>query len=474
MEINIRSELKNLLIVVFLTFIVFMIIALGLAFITGEFDLLIFSQILVYPTLISASVFFFRATFNVKNDNSFLGIAFFTALIARIIVVIILYYLLIELQGHPFLGGFKDESMYHSISSYFAKNPQVPLSDVNRFGLSDNYGMYPYLVGFFYRCFGIHTLVARFLNAFIGALCVIPFYLFVRNLGMKQETAKLAAAFYVFSANFILFNSIQLKDSLTLLLCFLLVYLGSLLMKTKRISRVVLLTGMYLVISLPFLYIRGEFFFLFAVYYLIFVYKRFFNKLSLDFSRILIITLVVAMLFLVCWRLIPEISSRMGKFSGNYIEYAFLRYEKWQILDLFGSLIPIITSVTGFFLPLPSLISFPCPDSSYLADVFENPSHTEIFFISIISLITIFASYKIKKMGFNVILYLATILYISLLVTGYVTYPRHKLFLTALCLIVAAYGIVETKIKFRIVLPICVAGWFFVFIYNLLRFLARA
>ena len=88
METNINAKLKSLLAVIFLTSIVFMIIAMGLAFVFGDYDPFLFIQIFVYPALIMASVLFFKATFGIKNDKVFLQRAFFVALTVRIMSVI--------------------------------------------------------------------------------------------------------------------------------------------------------------------------------------------------------------------------------------------------------------------------------------------------------------------------------------------------------------------------------------------------
>ena len=475
MKINTDSKLKDFLVILFVTSAIFMMIACGLAVIVGECDLLLFVQIFVYPLLVLAGVLFFRLTINIKSDGRFLWQAVLVALVIRVASVLVLYYLLMELQGHPFLEGYKDEFSYHTISSYFAQDPQAPLSDVQLFGLSDSYGLYPYVVGFIYRLFGADTLVARFFNAAIGAICVVPFYLFIRNLGMKQETARLAAAFYIFSANVILFNSVQLKDSLLLLLCFFLAYLGSLLMKSPDIFKVFLITMAYFCCSLLFFYMRAQFFFLFFAYFLIFAYMGFFYKTSLNFSRTLAFALIIAVIGFVVYTAYSQIFSSMGRLSGDNIEHQFLRYEKWQVSGLLGPLVPVITAMTGFFLPLPTFIKLSNPDPGFIysVDIIKIPTYIEIFFTSVIALSVLPALLKAKNRGVSVLFFLAFIFYISLVVTGLVPYPRHKLFFIELCLIVMAYGIIEAEIQWKRVFLVCIAGTLFVFIYNLVRLLAR-
>ncbi len=475
MQRSIGLKLSNLVTVIFVTSVICLVMACGLAVITGECDLFLFIQVMGYFFLVAASVLFFWMTFNIKNDGAFLWQVFLAALIFRVVAVVALYYLLIELQGNPYLEGYKDEFVYHTISLYFAKDQQAPLSDVQFFGLSENYGLYPYLVGFAYKLFGAHTLVARFLNAIIGAVCVIPFFAFIRNLGMKQETAKLAACFYVFSANIVLFNSVQLKDSLLLLLCFFLAYLGSVLMRTSSGLKVLLITILYFAVNFLFLFMRAQFFFLFTLFFFIFMFKRFLHGTSVNSHKILVLCVMALVVGMVVFLAFSRISSNVDRLSENNIEQQFSRYEKWQVSRVLGPVVPVITSTIGFFLPLPTLLKLANPDPGivYSIDIFKIPTYFEIFFTSIIALSVIAAFRKARHPGMDIVFIMSVIFYALLIATGFVAYPRHKLFLIELFMIIMAYGIIETEIRWSRIFSFCMAGTVCVFLYNLIRLWVR-
>lgn len=466
------SELKNLIVLALLTAAGYLVIAAGLACMVGEYQIFLFGQIAVYPALIVCAVLFFELS-RMNGERTFVVRAFGVALAVRFAAVAALYYLLMKFQGHPYLSGYKDEYTYHVISDYFANNAWATISDVKLFGLSDNYGAYPYLVSFFYRWFGAHTLVARFLNAFLGALCVIPLYLFVKHIGGKQETAKLAVSLYAFSANFILFDSLQYKDSLLMLLCFSLLSLGSMIRTANRIWQTTLITLLYFGVNFLFLFIRGQFFFLFTVFFLIFAFTRSPGRMPRAVSRTVLFALLAAGVILVARGEIAHVSARFGQFSGDFLEHQFFRYEKWRVSDYLGPLIPFIIAATGAFLPLVTLVRLPHPDLKYSVDMFTIPASFEIFFTSAIAFLVVCTTLKAERSDFKTVYVFAVIFYLSLVTTGYVTDPRHKLLFTAFSLIVMAYGIAEKGLRLRKAMSVCMAGVSVVFLYNLIRMLAR-
>ena len=92
MQRSIGLKLSNLVTVIFVTSVICLVMACGLAVITGECDLFLFIQVMGYFFLVAASVLFFWMTFNIKNDGAFLWQVFLAALIFRVVAVVALYF----------------------------------------------------------------------------------------------------------------------------------------------------------------------------------------------------------------------------------------------------------------------------------------------------------------------------------------------------------------------------------------------
>lgn len=473
MIVGIKNKtLSNLFAVICLLSIVFIMETILLAILSSRVDLFIFIQILIYPVLVFLTIVFFGTFRNVK-DKFFVFNAFIFALVARFVVVIIMYFLLWELQGGPFQWGWgPDDYTYHKASLYFANYPNASLDDIYLFGLSKNYFLYPYFVSFLYRFIYPHTLVARFANALLGSLTIIPFYYFIKNLRVGNRIAKLATSFYIFSPSFIYFSSLELKDTLLIFICFILLYSVSAISKIRGILKFAFLTAIYFALSISLLYIRAQFFFLFGFFYLIFLFRRsiFSKRSSLSFiSRLLVATIVG---FLIYKQILPLIIHGMTRLTVPYISLEFTRYYKWNITSLFGSLTPIITSIGGFFLPFPTLVRLPYTKANYPLDLLRIPLDLEIFFTSFITIFVVFSKRIIKDSNLKILLIMALILYVGLLISNFIIYERHRLLLTAFTFIFVAYGI-ENGINLRKVLFISFGATSLVFLYNIFRWVAQ-
>ncbi len=471
-EVIINRRLNNIFCIVFIITFFFLIITALLALLVNKIDFFIYNQIFIYFFSIVCTILFYKATHN-KKENIFLTQGIFTSLAVRCLMVIVIYILLWIFQGGPFQCGWieQDDTIYHGIALYLSQHPGTSLDNPQLFGLSKNYILYPYLVSFLYNFIYPHTLVARFANGIIGTLAIIPFYFFIKNLGMKENIARLATSFYIFSPGFIYFGSLQLKDTLLIFICFTLLCLASILPKTRKISTIVFVTLIYFIISGSLFFIRAQFFFLFALFYMFFFLRSsiFFKKNLLFILKLFIFMIVGIFIYKEASQLIEQNIERL---APDYILYEFMRYSKWQITSMFGFLTPVITSLAGFFLPFPTFVHLPYPDANYPTDIFIIPVDIEIFFISFITIFTIFSNYNTKKWGFKILLLMSIILYIGLIFSNFTTYERSKLLLISFSFIFVAFGIVE-GINSKQLLCTCTIGSLFVFCYNVMRCIAR-
>jgi hypothetical protein len=148
---------------------------------------------------------------------------FLFAFLLRIVATLILHYYSIQIgrEGYyPFSVG-SDDRFHYGIAtevafrlreSYFVE-PQVFMGFY-----------YPVFLGMFYAVSGASLLAGQLLNAWLGALTVIPVYLLTRRLSNNCTKASLASLLVALYPSHI-FNSTQLlKDSLVVLLGLIALY----------------------------------------------------------------------------------------------------------------------------------------------------------------------------------------------------------------------------------------------------------
>lgn len=473
-EYLVKYRLNNILHIIFSISFLFFILSISLALIINKIDLFIFVQIFVYPFLFSLIIIFYQTTQS-NTDSIFLTNSILCSLAIRCVMVIIIYLLLWSFQGGPFQCGWieNDDLLYHKISLAYVEHPKSLFGDIYSFGISERYALYPYFVSCLYKFSYPHTLVARFANAILGSIAIIPFYYFIKNLGIKKNIAKLATSFYIFSPGFIYFGSLQLKDTLSIVICFTLLYLGSLILKIKKISNLAFLTLIYFSINWSLFYIRAQFFFLFAFFYLLFFfYSPTFSRKSLLFiPKLLLIIPIGFFIYQKALSLIAE--DALLRLAPTYIFHEFMRYSEWHTASMLGPLMPIVTSITGFFLPFPTLMYLPYSNANYPTSILKLPLDVEIFFTSMIVIFVIFRKGIVKHINFRILLVMALFCYFGLVISNFITYERAKLLLTSFSFIFVAFGVEEESVDLKKVLFGCFIATLVIFFYNIMRGIAH-
>jgi hypothetical protein len=401
---------------------------------------------------------YYKSTLQISLSTFFLKstICFFCL---RGLALLGLYFLLRKLQGVPFqIGVNGDDYLYHHISLHLAQSSDSLSKTLRLFKISWGYALYPYLIGLLYKFIYPHTLIARFFNLILGFLALFPFYCFLKNLGLKEKVIRLSLCFYIFSPSFIYFNSLQLKDSLLILICSILFFVASLLLKAKSILRFLSLSLIYFIISLSFFYIRRQFFFLFVLFYLLFFYshRRFFRQ-------IFPLSIIV-----------------IGSFIGFLtLEKTFLlgfleepsRFSEWKIFSVLGEMTPLLTFLLGLFLPFPTFIRLPSRPVNYPVDLLTIPLALEIFFTSIFMVFVIFRKEIRKNTNFKILLIMLLLLYLGLAFSGLITYERMRLLLTLISFVFVSFGMVKLEGIFsKKVFLTYLIFFIFVIFYNILRY----
>lgn len=180
-------------------------------------------------------------------EKTFLKNIFTYGYVIRILAAVIIYYLLLEVKGYPFIGIISEEGGQILGSDDFAYEMTgrfISESLINHEGIPQFFGSsqpaYYIVNGFLHyiaHFIGVsHVLVPRIFNCLIGAL--IPIYVFKISFRIFNiNVAKTAAWISLLFPNFIYFSSIQLKD---IIIAFLFVFTVSYVLEylyTNKLSK---------------------------------------------------------------------------------------------------------------------------------------------------------------------------------------------------------------------------------------------
>ena len=137
---------------------------------------------------------------------------FVTALVIRVVYVILIYFYYIEMTGYP--HGFHpgDELLYHGMASLWKEQG----IDAFRYEMKQYIKFsdtgYCWWLGIEYLIFGVHVLPSRILKCFFDAFsCVLLYHLAKRNFG--EAVGRITAIFYMLIPNAWFYCGINLKET---------------------------------------------------------------------------------------------------------------------------------------------------------------------------------------------------------------------------------------------------------------------
>ncbi len=171
--------------------------------------------------LISAVVFYFVGKIvlhlqkETNSDNYFISDIFTYAYALRLLSTIIIYYVLYEIRGEPFLIG-GDDNEYETVGQMISRSWSFGKYEIPKFLYKSGYYPGYYIVnGFVHYIFdsigSSHVLIVRFFNCLVGAL--IPVYVYKTAKRVYDiKVSKVAAYLTLFYPGLIFYSSIQHKE----------------------------------------------------------------------------------------------------------------------------------------------------------------------------------------------------------------------------------------------------------------------
>ena len=174
-------------------------------------------------------------------EKTYIKKLFKTALIIRVVYVVVMYFLYDALTGQPFEYNPGDVMFYHSIAEFGAdclldgkfdlttqfltQDDEIAFSDMG----------YPIYLSVIYALTGKSILLARIIKAIWSAwMCVLVYKLATRNFG--EQVGRLAGIFVMLMPNFIYYSSIHLKETEMVFLTVLFVERADYLMRGRDFS----------------------------------------------------------------------------------------------------------------------------------------------------------------------------------------------------------------------------------------------
>ena len=150
------------------------------------------------------------------SEKDFVQNLFITALVLRLIWVIVSYFFYQNETGLPFEFGAADSLGYHADAEWLAGEPwSVTWAYLfgNYLSISDS--GFPFYLTVIYKVFGTSIIFARIINALLSTFtCLLVYRMSSRTFG--EETGRMAAIMMVFMPNLIIYCGYHLKETLML------------------------------------------------------------------------------------------------------------------------------------------------------------------------------------------------------------------------------------------------------------------
>lgn len=195
---------------------------LGLSIGRTIYPFALYSLMLVVLFVIFLS--FYRFSVKLKPIQ-FVLLLMLSSLLVKVFAVLIFENIMLDIVGIPFLS-YKDDYVYNDTSSRILSawsSRGVGFYRDIQFS-SGFYSGYPNISALAKMMFGDSYLVPRFLNVFFSTLTIPVFFATIRYFSDKDKLTKLAAILFAFSPAFIVYASLQLKETVLIFFVATLIY----------------------------------------------------------------------------------------------------------------------------------------------------------------------------------------------------------------------------------------------------------
>lgn len=183
--------------------------------------------------------FFFTNVLSVKwlnlSESAFRRKVFQSALMIRLLYVILVYFFYQSMTGKPFEFETGDAEGYHGEAVWLAglyEADQLPVYFDYIDGRFSDMG-FPVYLALYYYIFGAIIMIPRLVNAFLGAwMCIHIYKLGLRNFG--PAAARLAAIIAMLLPTLIYYCGLHLKETLMVYLCVAFIERADYLIRQKK------------------------------------------------------------------------------------------------------------------------------------------------------------------------------------------------------------------------------------------------
>ncbi len=438
-----------------------------------DFTNIIFYKHLEYFVFLSGFVAYYYVM-KQNNKRYFLILSFVISIIIKLSYGFWHYYLFGQIQDFPMsFGADKDEFEYYSFAKDFLLAGGGSIFDMAEHeNFPINYMGYPYLLYLVFNIFGVHTYLHIMLNSILMSLAIVVLYMFfIKVFRFTKNEQIIMMAMLVFSPTLTFFSITNVKDSLLLLELALAIYFmhGFVFFSKNIFSKL-----FFLAFSILFIYLiyfsRAQFSFLMFLYLIIMVYYQ-----SNKFVFFMFFAAFVFYITTIIYNHYEDYEVYLKFFSYEFLEMQFERMQEWSIFQnkLILMVAPIVAPF-AIFLPLPLKVHFESNSAivNMNTELWLIPLDIELTFLYAVIVLNFRNILKLLKSTPAMKAYktFLIIFLISLYITNYITYERHKLLLTMMSmpLFVKSFSYVLDK-KSKQLLIVLVSLATLSFFYSIIR-----
>ncbi len=396
---------------------------------------------------IVAVVGFFNGTRNLivkwadLPEKIFIKKLFKTALIIRVVVVTIMYFLYTALTGVPFEYHAADVGFYHSIAEFGAQClwdgkfdlTNQFLTQDSRIAFSDM--GYPIFLSTVYALTGKSILLSRIINAIFSAWMVVLVYrLAQRNFG--EQVGRMAGIFVMLMPNFLYYAASTLKENDMIFLTVLFIERADFLLRSQNFSFKAILPTM-LIIGYLFMFRTAlAAALIFALFTAVFLTSK--RVLKLQKKFVLGIWVFATVAFFIGGTVATEIEQLWSSRTGNQekmLEYRATRKDGNKFATYAGAAVfaPMI-----FVIPFPTIVNVHHQENQQLIHGGNYVKNIMVFFV----IYVLFHFIKTGKWRDHLLISAATLGYLMVIAfSAFAQSERFHLPALPFILIFAAYGI---------------------------------
>lgn len=386
----------------------------------------------------------------------------YTALIIRVVYVVLIYFFYQSQTGKPFEFNALDSGGYHKtalwiLEMFFDGTVYFYFSHYIQ-GISD--AGWELTLAFIYLISFKSILMVRLVNSFLSAWMVIMIYhIAQRNFG--EKAARITAVMAMLLPSFIYFSGLHMKETVMVFLLMAFMERADYLLHSRNFKLVHIFQVVLIGISLFFFRTvlgAAAWFALFSA--LILSSERIMSH----YRRVIIISwFIIASVFLFSGSINNEISGYLGARKSNQED----RYEFFSTrqgankLAHYGSaaiFIPIIIPA-----PFPTLVNIPNQQNQMMTNGDLFTRNVYVFFV----FVAFYVLFKKKQLRKNLLLSVFLASYLLILAnSGFALSPRFHVPALPFFLIFAGYGITQTTrnistyyVLYLIAISIIVIAW---------------